>query len=232
MQKTYIIAGGSSGIGYELSNILLDEGHEVIVLSRSRKLLNESIMHHIVDFSSETILFPNIDKPVSGLVYLPGSILLKPFKSLTKADYVSDFQLNVIGFTETLKKYLPLLTQSGSGSIVTMSSVAVTIGMPYHSVVSASKGAIEGLTRNLAAELSPGIRVNAIAPSLTETPMADKFLNSEDKRKVGRERHPLNKIGNAKDMAYLIAYLLSEKSGFITGQIIKADGGMSSIKKF
>jgi NAD(P)-dependent dehydrogenase (short-subunit alcohol dehydrogenase family) len=163
---------------------------------------------------------------------LPGSIQLKPFKTFSKKDFLYDFNLNVLGATECLKKYLPNLLLSKNASVVLMSSVAVTVGMPFHALVSSSKGALEGLTKSLAAEFSPNIRVNAMSPSLTETPLAEKFLNTEEKRKAGAERHPMKQIGEAEDVAALISFLLSPQSKFITGQIIKADGGMSSIRKF
>jgi NAD(P)-dependent dehydrogenase (short-subunit alcohol dehydrogenase family) len=121
---------------------------------------------------------------------------------------------------------------SKNASVVLMSSVAATVGMPFHALISSSKGALEGLTKTLAAEFSPHIRVNAIAPSLTETPLAEKFLNTHEKRNASAERHPMKQIGKAEDVAALISFLLSPQSKFITGQIINVDGGMSSIRKF
>jgi NAD(P)-dependent dehydrogenase (short-subunit alcohol dehydrogenase family) len=102
--------------------------------------------------------------------------------------------------------------------------------LPFHTQVAASKGAIEGLTRALAAEYAPAIRVNCIAPSLTDTPLAAFLLNTEQKKEVNALRHPLKRIGNAKDIANMAAFLLSEKASWITGQILHVDGGMSSLK--
>jgi NAD(P)-dependent dehydrogenase (short-subunit alcohol dehydrogenase family) len=232
MQKTFLIAGGSSGIGLALVNQLVKNENEVIVLSRNRNSLPENIVHHVVDFNADELHLPTIEKPLDGFVYLPGTIQLKPFKTFSKKDFLDDFNLNVLGATECLRKYLPNLLLSKNASVVLMSSVVVTVGMPFHALISSSKGALEGLTKSLAAEFSPMIRVNAIAPSLTETPLAEKFLNTEEKRKAGAERHPMKKIGEAEDVAALISFLLSAQSKFITGQIIKADGGMSSIRKF
>ena len=175
---------------------------------------------------------PELEMPLHGIAYLPGSINLKPFKAFTRADFIADFSLNVLGATETIKKYLPNLNKASHSKVVLVSSVAATIGMPYHALVGASKGAIEGLTKTLAAELAPNINVNAIAPSLTDTPMAEKFLNTEEKRNAGMGRHPMQQVGSAYDMAQLIAFLLSIQANFISGQIIHADGGMSSIRKF
>ncbi|MEY2829652.1 MAG: hypothetical protein RIQ33_1510 [Bacteroidota bacterium] len=232
MQKTYLIAGGSSGIGLTLVNQLVDNGNEVIVLSRNRSSLPENIVHHAVDFNADELHLPTIEKLLDGFVYLPGSIQLKPFKAFSKKDFWDDFNLNVLGATECLKKYLPNLLLSKNASVVLMSSVAATVGMPFHALISSSKGALEGLTKTLAAEFSPHIRVNAIAPSLTETPLAEKFLNTHEKRNASAERHPMKQIGKAEDVAALISFLLSPQSKFITGQIINVDGGMSSIRKF
>ena len=230
MQKTYLIAGGSSGIGYELSLHLRQQGHKVIVFSRQRRRLSEDITHYSMDFESEQIDWPVIDDRIDGLAYLPGSILLKPFKTLKSEDFMADYKLNVIGAQALIRQYLGKMNPAGA-SIVLMSTVAVRTGMPYHTMVAASKGAVEGLTRALAAELSPNIRVNAIAPSLTDTPLAEKLLNTEDKRKASMERHPLKTVGEAANVAAMIEFLLSDKSTFMTAQIIAMDGGLSGIRK-
>ena len=232
MQKTFLIAGGSSGIGLALVNQLVENGNEVIVFSRNRNSLAENIEHHTVDFSADELQLPIIEKPLDGFVYLPGSIQLKPFRAFSKKDFLEDFNLNVLGATECLKKYFTNLSQTKNASVVLMSSVAVNVGMPFHTLVSSSKGALESLTKTLAAEFSPHIRVNAVAPSLTETPLAENFLNTEEKRKASMERHPMKQIGSADDVASLISFILSPQSKFMTGQIIQVDGGMSSIRKF
>ncbi len=231
MQKTYLIAGGSSGIGRALSQQLLEGGHRVIVLSRERRDLPESAEHYSVDFSSAELVLPEITAELHGIVYMPGTILLKPFRSIGRADFVSDYQLNVLGAVETIKKYQSLLSKSQVTSILLMSTVAVGTGMPYHSLVASSKGAVEGLTRALAAELSPNIRVNAMAPSLSDTPLAEKLLNTEEKKQAGRERHPMKQIGLADDIASYMTWLLSDSAKFITGQILSVDGGMGSLRK-
>lgn len=232
MAKTLIIAGGSSGIGFQLTQQLLEQGNHVINFSRTTpEISNALLQHHSIDFSNTELIFPEINQPIDGIVYFPGSIQLKPFKAFGKNDFISDFNLNVLGATELIKKYLLQLQQSHKPSIVLMSSVAVQTGMPFHSLVSASKGALEGLTKSLAAELAPKIRVNCVAPSLTATPLAEKFINNEEKLKASAERHPLKTIGDANDVASMINFLLSENAKFITGQILQIDGGMSSIKK-
>lgn len=231
MQKTYLIAGGSSGIGRALSQQLLDAGHKVIVLSRQRHSLPDAIEHYSLDFSETNLVLPDLSSTLHGIVYMPGSILLKPFRSLSRLDFEADYRLNVLGAIETIKKYQPLLAKDCSTSILLMSTVAVQTGMPYHSLVASSKGAIEGLTRALAAELSPNIRVNAIAPSLSDTPLAEKLLNTEEKKQAGKERHPLKLIGDPNDIAACMALILSDAGKFITGQIIAIDGGMGSLRK-
>lgn len=231
MGNTYLIAGGSSGIGFKLSMQLLQKGHEVIVLSRNRRDLLFGIEHHSIDFSEEQINLPVIDKPLNGIVYLPGSINLKPFKSFSSNDFIKDYRLNVLGAFETVKAYLPNLVKDGTSSVLFASTVAVGTGMPYHSMVSASKGALEGFTRSMAAELAPLIRVNALALSLTDTPLAERFLNTEEKRKASESRHPMNRVADPEDIATWMRMLLGEESKFVTGQILTLDGGMSALRK-
>ena len=125
---------------------------------------------------------------------------------------------------------LPRLKKSGNASIVLFSTVAVQSGLPFHTQVAASKGALEGLTKALAAELAPTIRVNCIAPSLTDTPLAASLLNTEQKKEAIALRHPLKRIGTAGDIANMASFLLSPKASWITGQILHVDGGMSSLK--
>ena len=174
--------------------------------------------------------FPNIDSAINGLVYCPGTINLKPLKSLKIEDFQNDFEVNLLGAVKVINKYFNNLKSSERSSIVLFSTVAVQTGMPYHSSIASAKGAVEGLTRSLAAEFAPTIRVNCIAPSITNTPLAEKLLNNESKRKASEDRHPLKRIGDAEEIAKTVLYLLSESANFITGQIIKVDGGISSIK--
>ena len=168
---------------------------------------------------------------IDGLAYCVGSIQLKPFHRFTEEDFIRDYELQVLGAVKVIQEILPKLKQSSSPSIVLFSTVAVQTGFTFHSLVSASKGAIEGLTKALAAELSPKIRVNCIAPSITQTPLAGTLLNTEEKITANGQRHPLGRIGQPNDIAELAAFLLSEKSSWITGQIMHIDGGISTIKK-
>ena len=228
--KNYLIIGGSSGIGKEISEILSIEN---MVFSTSRNDLNgtngniKQIKYNVLEDELDTEVLPD---QIDGFVYCPGTINLRPFRSLKLETFRSDLELNLIGAIKTLQVILSKLQQSPSASIIFYSTVAVKTGMPFHSSVSSSKSALEGLTRSLAAEFAPKIRVNCIAPSIVNTPLANKFLNTEDKIEKAAARHPLNKIGTAKEIAQLTQYLLDEKSKWITGQVINIDGGISSVK--
>jgi 3-oxoacyl-[acyl-carrier protein] reductase len=162
-------------------------------------------------------------------VYCPGSIDLKSFRSLKAPAFRTAFELNVVGAVRCLQAAERTLKKSGSASVVLFSTVAVQRGMPFHAAVAAAKGGVEGLTRSLAAEYAPVIRVNAIAPSLTDTPLASKLLSSEEKRQASADRHPLKRVANATEIAAMAAFLLSDQAAFVTGQIVGMDGGLSSI---
>ena len=228
--KNYLVIGGSSGIGKEISKLLSKEN---IVFSTSRNELKESnenirqIKYDVLVDELDPGLLPD---QIDGFVYCPGTINLRPFRSLKLETFRSDLELNLIGAIKTLQIILTRLQESPSSSIIFYSTVAVKTGMPFHSSVSSSKSALEGLTKSLAAEFAPKIRVNCIAPSIVNTPLANKFLNTEDKIEKAAARHPLNKIGTAKEIAQLTQYLLDEKSKWITGQVINIDGGISSVK--
>ena len=229
--KTFIVVGGSSGIGLETAK-LLNQNNRVIVLSRTNRNLDglNKVEFHSADVTKSADELPQINDPIDGIVYCPGTINLKPLKSLKIEDFQNDLEINLLGAVKVINKYFSNIKSAEKASIVLFSTVAVQTGMPYHASIASAKGAIEGLTRSLAAEFSPSIRVNCIAPSITNTPLADKLLNNESKLKASEERHPLKRIGSAEEIAHAVEFLLSDKSGFITGQIIKIDGGISSIK--
>jgi NAD(P)-dependent dehydrogenase (short-subunit alcohol dehydrogenase family) len=189
----------------------------------------ENIEHYSYDVLSNEQL-PQISQQIDGIVYCPGSINLKPFRTLKHQDFITELELNVLGAIKILQAYSSNLVQSKNASVVFFSTVAVQAGMPFHSSVAVSKGALEGLTRALAAEFAPKIRVNCIAPSLTQTPLAGKLINTPEKLEAGANRHPLKRIGTASDIANAAEFLLSEKAGWVTGQVIHIDGGMSTLK--
>jgi NAD(P)-dependent dehydrogenase (short-subunit alcohol dehydrogenase family) len=233
--KNILIVGGSSGIGLELVKILNDNHHKLYVGSRTKDALAElSGIHHLeIDVTAEALNLDALPEILHGLVYCPGSIVLKPFQRLSLGDFHQDLIVNFLGAVKVLKECLNRLRKSPSGaSVVLFSTVAVKSGMAFHASVASAKGAIEGLTRSLAAEFAPRIRVNAIAPSLTDTPLAQTLLSSEEKRQTSADRHPLKRVGTTRDIAQLAAHLLSDSGSWITGQIIHVDGGMSSLRVF
>ncbi len=226
----YLIIGGSSGIGKTLAELLAAEGNEVFATYFKSEVSSGDIHFQYLDVTANEIELDNLPEVLDGVVFCPGSINLLPFHRFKAEDFAKDYQLQVVGAVKVIQAVLPNLKKSKQASIVLFSTVAVQSGFTFHAQVAASKGAIEGLTRSLAAEFSPQIRVNAIAPSLTQTPLAEKLINTEQKMEANANRHPLKRIGQTDDIAQMAVFLLSEKSSWITGQIMHVDGGMSSIK--
>ena len=228
--KNILIIGGSSGIGLALAEIL-SPSNSVFVASRSNENLSSLDLTHLpYDATLAELDTSVLPDELHGFVYCPGSINLRPFKGLSTEAFEKDFQINVTGAINSLKSVLSRLSASGNASVIFFSTVAVQTGMPFHSSVAASKGALEGLTRSLAAEFAPKIRVNAIAPSLVNTPLASKFLNNESKIEKANERHPLGRIGNAKEIAQAAGFLLGPESSWMTGRVLQLDGGIGNLK--
>ncbi|MFY0601699.1 MAG: SDR family oxidoreductase [Cyclobacteriaceae bacterium] len=229
--QNYLIIGASSGIGFQIVKSLVDQGDRVIAVARNQRGLSNL---DNVRFMSYNVLsedgFELGEESLDGFVYCPGTINLKPFQRIKPEDFRKDFEVNVIGGVRILQSVLPFLKKADNPSAVFFSTVAVQQGMGFHSSIAASKGAIEGLTRSLAAELAPQIRVNCLAPSVTDTPLAERLLSTIDKKEVSGKRHPLHRVGTPEDLANAALFLLSEKSSWITGQIIGVDGGMSSLR--
>ena len=229
MKKNILVIGGSSGIGLEIVRQLHEE-HNVYVANRTNESLSNFKHEFIkVDIIEEAIDSSLLPESLDGLVYCPGTINLRPFRGLKPETFISDFNINVMGAVKNIQAVLKNLNQSKHSSIVLFSTVAVQTGMPFHSSIAASKGAIEGLTRSLAAEFAPKISVNAIAPSIVDTPLSDKFLNNEAKMERAVERHPLKKVGSPSELAKAAIFLLTNSS-WITGQVIGVDGGIGNLK--
>jgi NAD(P)-dependent dehydrogenase (short-subunit alcohol dehydrogenase family) len=226
MNKILII-GGSRGIGNAIMNSLIDK-NEVINISRSiPSITHDNLTHYNCDILVDEL--PNIEA-IDSVIYCPGSINLKPISRLKLDDFRNDFEINVIGAVKAVQKYLPILKKGSNPSIVLFSTVAAKLGMPFHASVAAAKSGVEGLTKSLGAELAPTIRVNAIAPTVTDTDLASKLLRNERMIANITERHPLKKYLQPKEVADLAEFLISDKALSISGQIFELDCGIVSFK--
>lgn len=231
--KNIVIIGAGKGIGLASAK-LLNENHTVYALSKTYSPELTAAGIEQIEFDSRSQDMSTLDalpQEIHGLVYCPGSINLKPFHRLTREDFQADFEQNVLGAIAVIQKLLPNMKKAESASVVLFSTVAAKLGMPFHASIAASKSAVEGLTKTLAAEYSANnIRFNCIAPSLTDTALAEKLLSSDEKREAAAQRHPLKAIGKPSEFAALVDFLLSDNSSWITGQILGVDGGMGSVK--
>ncbi len=227
--KNILLIGGSYGIGQALAN-KLSSTYNIHIASRTNENISEAITYHTFDVMEDDIATLKLPDTIDGLVFCPGSINLRPFAALKLEEFEADMQLNFFSLVKVVKNLIPKLKNSEQASLVFFSTVAVKVGMPYHTSVAAAKGAIEGFAKALAAEYAPSFRVNVIAPSLTDTPLASKLLSSDEKKVKMAERHPLKRVGTVDDIASVAAFLLSDESSWMTGQIIGVDGGMSTLQ--
>ncbi|MGB1051794.1 MAG: SDR family NAD(P)-dependent oxidoreductase [Chitinophagales bacterium] len=229
--KTYVVFGGSRGIGAALVSILLKDGHAVLNVSRK-----DSEENHVnLSYHSLDVLEQNWDslpalQEIHGLAYCPGSIDLKPLRRVSVEDMEEAMDVNLYGALKAIQWAYPVMRKTPNAAVVLFSTVAVSQGMPFHTVVASAKGAVEGFTKSLAAEFAPKVRVNCIAPSLTDTELAGDLLRDDKRREASAERHPLKRIGQREDIAHAAQYLLGEESSWVTGQVLHVDGGMSSIR--
>lgn len=227
MKKNIILIGGTHGIGHAIVSQLAPN-HNIYVASRTNEGLDHMDVHHITfDATKDEIDADKLPDEINGFVFCPGSINLKPFKMMGLDTFEQDMQLNFFSLVNVLKTIMPKMADNAS--MVFFSTVAVTNGMPFHTSVSASKGAIEGFAKSLAAEYAPKLRVNVVAPSLVDTPLSTRLLNNDKKREAMAERHPLKRVGTPEDIANIAVFLLSDDSSWMTGQIVGVDGGLSTL---
>lgn len=230
--KNYLIVGASSGIGRDVAQRLIDQGAVVYSASRHQPDgLNVAKHFSFEALQADSTAFADLPETLHGVVYCPGTINLKPFHRLSLEEFRNDFQINVVGAVAVLQACATPLKKAEGASVVLFSTVAAKVGMSFHASVSAAKGAIEGLAKSLAAEWAPNyIRVNAVAPSLTDTPMGHFLVNTPEKVESSNKRHPLGRYGQPRDIAAMSTFLLSDEAGWITGQVFGVDGGMANLK--
>ena len=225
--KNIVIIGGSHGIGLETVKILSKEHQEHLFSRTAPEVSLPHVNHSIFDVLTDAFPIDQINTPIDGFVYCPGSINLKPLKMLSNEAFRADMEINFFAMLPIVQAIMPKMNEGSS--MVFYSTVAVAMGMPFHASIAAAKGAVEGFVKSIAAENAPKLRVNCIAPSLTNTPLAGRLLNNDKKKEMMDARHPLKRVGTANDIAEMTAFLLSDKSSWMSGQIIGLDGGMGSL---
>ncbi len=226
----YLIIGAGRGIGRGIAERLIAQGLSVITVARTSEGPAGALDHILVDVVKDCLPLERLPETLSGMAYCPGSIDLKPFRSMRVEDLRNALEVNLVGAFRCAQIAAERLKRSPGSSMLFFSTVAVGQGMAFHASVAAAKAGVEGLTRSLAAELAPTVRVNCIAPSLTDTPLAERLMNSPEKAKAAADRHPLKRTGTVDDMAAMAAFLLGPDAGWISGQVIGVDGGMSRLR--
>lgn len=225
--KNILIIGGSKGIGNAILQQQLEK-NKVITISRTTpELTHPNLTHYELDVLKDAL--PEIEN-LDTLIYCPGSITLKPIGSLSIDDFRNDFEINVIGAVKVIQKYLPLLKKGNRSSILLFSTVAAKLGMPFHASIATAKAGVEGLVKSLGAELASSIRINAIAPTITDTSLAAGILRNDRMKENMVERHPMKGYLQPQEVAEMADFLISEKAKSISGQVFEMDYGIVSFK--
>ncbi|WP_298510974.1 SDR family NAD(P)-dependent oxidoreductase [uncultured Kordia sp.] len=225
--KNILVIGGSKGIGAAIVNSQINH-HNVINISRTApEITSNNLTHYSCNILEDEL--PDLEA-VDTLIYCPGSINLKPVSRLKIDDFRNDYEINVIGAVKAIQKYLPALKKGTHPNILLFSTVATHLGMPFHASIAAAKSAVEGLVKTLAAEFAPTIRVNAIAPTVTNTGLASKLLRNDKMIENISERHPLKKFLQPQEVADMADFLISDKARSTSGQIFTMDCGIVSLK--
>ncbi len=231
MKRTYLVVGHSSGIGLALTQLALDAGHAVVGVSRRVSgIVSPDLSERQADVLEVDVASLDLPDALDGVAYCPGSLNLKSFGALQESQFLDDFRISALGAVRVLQVTANALKAGRQPGVVLFSTLAVRQGMPFHASIAMAKGAVEGLTRSLAAEWAPVIRVNAVAPSLTSTPLTARLLSSDERLQASRDRHPLRQFGQPDDVAATALFLLGDQSRWITGQVWGVDGGMSSVR--
>lgn len=234
-----VIFGANGGIGSATAHRLRAKNYQLHLVGRKAEPLEKmaselSASYTLGDVLDEDLferVSADVDDEIQGLVYAVGTLNLKRLNRLTANDFLQDFQINAVGAAMAVQQLLPALKKySGLSSVVLFSSVAAEQGFASHASIGMAKGAVRGLTLALAAELAPKVRVNAISPSLTNTPLAASLLSNEKMNEAIAKSHALERLGTSEDMAALCEFLISEETGWITGQLIGVDGGRSTLR--
>lgn len=225
--RNILIIGGSKGIGNAVLQQQLERNNVFNISRTEPDFTHSNLTHFGLDVLQDEL--PNIEN-IDTLIYCPGSITLKPISGLSVDDFRNDFEINVIGAVKAIQKYLPVLKKGNQPSIVLFSTVAVKLGMPFHASIATAKAGVEGLVKSLGAELAPTIRVNAIAPTITETSLSASILRNDRMKENMIERHPMKSYLKPDEVANMVDFLISEKANSISGQIFEMDYGLVSFK--
>lgn len=225
--KKILIIGGSKGIGNAILQQQLENNMVYNISRTAPDISHPNLTHFSADVLTEDL--PELEI-LDALIYCPGSINLKPILSLSVQDFRNDFEINVIGAVKVIQRYLPVLKKGETPAIVLFSTVAAKLGMPFHASIASAKAAVEGLVKSLGAELAPEIRINAIAPTITETSLSASILRNDRMKENMIERHPMKNYLKPQEVAQMADYLISDKASSISGQVFQMDYGLVSFK--